>query len=188
MPLAPPRASRLRRVLRSLPMRMFLLVAIFAAGSVTGWSVGSVWSQRSQEGELHEIMKNPRPRPESLSDRLTKSLELTEPQSKDVEQIIRRHHSALEKIRQQVAPLYVGVFDEMDQEMQAVLSETQRDGWKKKASEMRAFWASGRPPGRPPGGRDRDRSRRSGGERPDDHSRERPAVDKPATDKPASDK
>jgi hypothetical protein len=200
-PLAPPRMSRWRRIFRSLPMRMLLLVAIFVAGSVTGWSVGSVWNQRSQQEKLTEIIKNPRP--DWLSDKLKESLQLTDDQYSELKKIIRKHHAALDKIRQEVAPLYVSVFDEMDLEMQGILTDdTQREAWKKKAAGMRMFWASGRPPGRPPGrdregGRDRDRSRRGGEQRPDDHNREprpddrnreRPQVEKTASEKSTSDK
>lgn len=180
-------------------MRMLLLVAIFVAGSVTGWSVGSVWTQRSQQEKLTEIIKNPRPGPDWLSDKLKESLQLTDEQDPELKKIIRKHHAALDKIRQEVAPLYVAVFDEMDQEMQAILiDDTQREAWKKKAAGMRIFWASGRPPGRPSGrDRDRDRGRRGGEQRPEDRNREqrpddrnhdRPPMEKSTPEKPGSDK
>lgn len=175
----PPRVSRWRRVFRSLWMRLFLLVLIFSAGGVAGLSLGSVWTQNHQQERLHDLMKNPRPRPESLSQRLKTSLELSDEQFPEVEKVVRKHHAALEKIRQQVAPLYVGVFDEMDLEMQALLTtETQRETWRKKAAEMRIFWETGRPPG----GRG-DRSKRGGDPRSDEKKREKPPAEKPESAK-----
>ncbi|MDB5389020.1 MAG: hypothetical protein JWM11_4666 [Planctomycetaceae bacterium] len=171
----PPRMSRWRRVFRSLWTRLFLLVLIFCAGSVAGFSLGSVWTQNWQQEKLEEIIKKP-PSRESISERLKTSLNLTDAQFPEVQNVISRHHAALEKIRQQVAPMYVAVFDEMDQEMKAILTESQREIWKKKAAGMREFWEKGRPPG----GRG-DRGKRGGEQRSDDRKREKPVTEKSNT-------
>jgi hypothetical protein len=176
----------MRRIFRSFWMRLCLLLLIFTAGGVAGYSVGTVLTER----RVQAILKDPPP--ESLTNFLKTSLALTEAQFPEVEKVIARRHAAMNKIRQQTAPQYVAVFEEMDQEMQAILDESQREIWKKKATAMREFWASGRPPGR--GGR-----RPRGDQRPDEHRRdhdkssdkqagEKNSGEKAATDKAPSEK
>lgn len=124
--------------------------------------MGSILMEQKYVGIINE----PRPRTDSLMQHFKTSLELTDAQYADVEKVIRRHHESLEKIRRQVAPMYVAEFDQMDQDMQEVLNDPhQKELWKKKAAGMRLFWEKGRPLGRDRGKRRSDTDQRSGDQR-----------------------
>lgn len=166
--------SRWKRIFRSFWMRLLLLVLIFSAGSVTGYCIGSIWT----ESRFMEIMKQPRPKPDGLTQQLSKSLELTEAQSAEVQKVVRRHHAGLEKIRQEVAPRYVAEFDQLDQEMQGLLTDVQRVSWKKKAAGMREFWEKGWSVGR-------GRKRGDGDHRSKDQRSETRSEDKSTTNSAA---
>jgi hypothetical protein len=162
--MIPARISGWRRVFRSFWMRLCLLVFIFSAGGVTGYCVGSILMEQKYVG----IMKEPRPRADSVMKYFKSNLELTEDQCPEVEKIIRRHHESLEKIRRQVAPMYLAEFDHMDQEMRGVLGNShQQELWKKRATGMREWWANGRA-----AGRDRNKRRGEGDQRPKERKSE----------------
>lgn len=167
----PPRGTRLQRIFRSIWMRLILLSLIFTAGGVAGYSVGSVWTQN----RLQEYMRHP-PRPDVFMKDLKTSLELSEDQFADVEKIFRRHHEGIEKIREQVSPLYKREFEQMDQELQAVLNETQRELWKQKLAKMRSPWGNGRRGG--DRGERGDRGRRGGDQKSDDQKPDESKSDK----------
>lgn len=162
---------RTSRPLRVRLLRTGILLVIFSAGGIAGYCVGTMqllehWTQT--ESPASNAYKTPEKFIEWLLAQWKKDLGLTEAQFPQVEKIVRRHHEAFDRIRQQTQPLFAKEMDNMDREMRLVLTDPQKPLWEKKMEWSRNHRRGPSPGGmsrgsskgekRPPGEWSRDRS------------------------------
>ncbi|MDB5335227.1 MAG: hypothetical protein JWN70_846 [Planctomycetaceae bacterium] len=188
-----------RRPLRARLARWGVLLVIFVAGGVAGYSVGTM---RPLESDIPRRGFRPEQFPDILLAKLQKDLTLTDVQTPKVKDLLVRRHKKFDELRIQVQPLFEKAMGDLDREMQAVLTPAQWELYK----ERRASWHRGGP-GRGPGRGGRPPHDDKGpprGPKPGDHPhpdapkgesppkadapKVEPAVDKPIVEKPAEPK
>lgn len=195
METPPLNLTRSRRPLRARLARWGVMLVIFLAGGVAGYSIGTV---RFFEYDVQAtgVLNQPDKFTEYLLGKLKVDLSLTETQYPEVAKVIVRHHEAFEKIKRQTQPLFEKEMAQLEREMQSILTPTQWKRYKEQLDRMRNRFRRGPPPPGGPGrggpGRDYrgpgfghgDRSH--DGKRPprDSSSSGRPEQDAPKTESP----
>ena len=122
------RPSKGRHVLLSL--------LIFLGGAACGAGVATHLIVRS----LHQPGQHPEGLSEHITARLAHVLDLTDAQRQQVRQIIARRHDALMDIRRDIQPRVEVELSTLESELDAVLSEDQREKWHEHVEKFRAHW------------------------------------------------
>jgi Spy/CpxP family protein refolding chaperone len=126
-------------------MTALLLVATFAAGTVTGAGVyrWAAW------GHAHPPMPPPMSAPLPLE-----QLGLSEEQREKARQILERHRPELEAVLRETFPRMRGIGEQIEREIREILTPEQRA----RLDELKSRWPPGppgmpgpHPPGAPPG-------------------------------------
>lgn len=149
------------RPLRARLARWGVMLIIFMAGGVAGYSVGTMRAFDS-EATARGAWGRPGFFTQHLLAQMQKDLVLTDEQTPKVKDILVRRHKKFDDLRKQTQPLFEKAMGELDREMQAVLTPAQWERYK----EQRASRHRRGPP--PPGSSSRGGSGRGEGHR-DDH-------------------
>ena len=88
--------------------------------------------------------------PEHIVERMRSELDLTAEQQREIEEILAKHHGAMESIRTEVEPRVEAQLDSMRREIDAVLTPEQAARWSEHFERMRRHGPRGEP-GRRPG-------------------------------------
>ncbi len=189
-----------RRTLRARLVRCGVMLVIFLAGGVAGYSVGVGTMQWSNFDTAQvKVMTEPSKFTEFLLAQLKKDLVLNDAQYPEDQKILVRHHEGFDKIRRQTQPLFDKQMATLEREMQAVLTPTQwtrykgQLEWMKKRHSRPSNGGSPRPPGKegfrgPSAGLDSGPGRRDHGPGPhpapgpgrNAKTSERPQLEQPA--------
>lgn len=102
-----------------------LLSVIFAAGI----AVGAVGAMKFIHYRVRTLLVHPEQVPNQVVEVLQHRLSLTEPQTRQVADIIRRRHAALEQIRGEVAPRVTVELTQLRTEVAALLTADQLPRW-----------------------------------------------------------
>ena len=126
----PGRSSR-----RALPwlIQVMILLAVFAAGGVVGATV----SVRLLLGRIEYYRQNADALPADVAARLHYRLRLDDQQARQIREIIGRRHPRIVHHRDQSAQAMRKEFQQMEQEVAAVLDETQQAQWRAIAATVR---------------------------------------------------
>ena len=158
-----------RRPWRSRLARWGVMLVIFMAGGVAGYSVGTVRSIDFAAPDANALNKQSEFTAMLLA-KLKADLSLTDAQYPEVEKIIVRHHQEFTNLRLQTQPLFEKLMTQLERDMQSVLNPTQWQRYKEQLDRMKSRFRRGPPgPGSPgragprheshrdrgPGGRDR---------------------------------
>ncbi len=135
---------RAPRPLRARLARWGVMLVIFMAGGVAGYSVGTMRSLDT-EATARGAWSRPGIFTKNLLAQLEKDLALTPDQTPKVNDILVRRHKKFDELRIEVQPLFEKAMGELDREMQAVLTPSQWELYKKRREEHRHH--------RPPPGR-----------------------------------
>ena len=167
MDAAPLLAKLPRRTWRARLARWAVMLVIFLAGGVAGYSVGTVRSIDFAVPETNALNK-PDGWTSMLLAKLKVDLSLTDAQYPEVEKIMVRHHQEFTNLRLKTQPLFENLMSQLERDMASVLTPTQWQRYKEQLDRMRSRFRGGpRPPGGPgrggpwrdghhgPGGRDR---------------------------------
>lgn len=123
-----PRAHWLRKTL--------LAVAILLCGMV----IGSGLTLRVLWVQVTAAIQNPAEIPQRISHRMDRVLDLTDEQSKRVEEILSREYQALAEIRREIAPRVQAELDKTRNDVAAALTPEQARKWQKRFDFLRKEW------------------------------------------------
>ncbi len=132
-----PPAPRRRRWL-SLVLAVVVFASGFAAGA--GTSVVVIHNR------LLRAIRHPELGPERITNRLRRSLELSDAQATKVEAILRQRQVALQDIRRRVQPEVEAQIDLVEKEVDDVLRPEQKQKWHEMLKQLRATWLPPAPP------------------------------------------
>lgn len=139
-----------RRTWRARLARWSVMLVIFLAGGVAGYSVGTVRSIDFGSPET-TVMKQPSEFTSMLLAKLKVDLSLTDAQYPEVEKIIVRHHQAFSDLRQKTQPLFEKLMAQLERDMESVLDPTQYQRYKERMkNRFRRGPSSSGGPGRGP--------------------------------------
>jgi hypothetical protein len=144
--VVPPRRNR--------GMFMGLLAAVFVSGGVVGGGAGMLITQQ----QFSDCLRHPERMPARMMAMFKSELNLTDEQTKQVDEIVCRHHEQIESIRAEVRPRFAAEFNALHDEVNAVLTDAQRAKWE----EMRERFRKDMPRSK----RDRDRKDKNENEKP----------------------
>ena len=113
-------------VARTARWRSWLFMCvIFAAGI----AVGAAAATKYIHYRVRTLLLHPEQVPNQVVDVLQYRLSLTEPQTRQVAEIIRRHHAALERLRAEVSPQITLELTQLRTEVADVLTAEQLPRW-----------------------------------------------------------
>jgi hypothetical protein len=121
-------------------MFMGLLAAVFVSGGVVGGGLGMMFTQQ----QFSDCLRHPERMPERMMGMFRSELKLTDEQTKQVEEIVRRHHEQIEALRAEIRPRFSAEFNAIHTEVSAVLSETQRTTWNEMRERFRKDFPRGK--------------------------------------------
>lgn len=128
LPPPRPRTRRWRRIV--------LALLIFIGGAACGAGIATVVIVRS----VQHSMRHPELAPARVTDRLTRRLDLTPAQADQVRQIIRTRQQSLLDIRRDVQPRVDMQLTALEDEIDAVLNDEQREKWRALVQQFRKTW------------------------------------------------
>ena len=132
----PPPAS-LSTVPRRPRWRMLLLATlIFVSGLIVG---GGLTLIRVRHGAMWAI-HHPEEAPPRIAAHLRWKLGLSDAQTQQVEQIVRKRQQALQAIRREVQPRVMIELDRVEAEIAATLDDSQRTKWHALFTKLRERW------------------------------------------------
>ena len=117
-----------------------LLAAVFVSGGVVGGGVGMMVTQQ----QFSDCLRHPERMPERMMSMFRAELNLTDEQTKRVNDIVREHHEKIESIRAEVRPRFSAEFNAIHEEVSAVLTETQRIKWNEMRERFRKDFPRGK--------------------------------------------
>lgn len=118
--------SRQSLVARTARWRSWLLLfVIFAAGI----AIGAAGAMKFIHYRVRALLLHPDQVPDQIVEVLRHRLSLTEPQTRQVADIIRRRHAALEQLRAEVSPRVVVELTQLRTEVGALLTADQLPRW-----------------------------------------------------------
>ncbi|MEM7477845.1 MAG: hypothetical protein AAF483_22900 [Planctomycetota bacterium] len=126
------RPSKWRRAL-PVGVQAIVLLIVFAGGI----GVGAVGASRYILTRMQHYRANPDVLPAEITDTLTSRLGLTEDQSKAVLAVITNRHGRIEEVRQASSPEIHAEFDLLEDDVAALLNETQKQRWLSTAEWVR---------------------------------------------------
>ncbi len=115
-----------------------LLCVIFAAGI----AIGAVGSMKFIHYRVRTLLQHPDRVPDQVVAVLRHRLSLTEPQTRQVTDIIRRRHAALESLRAEVSPRVAVELTQLRTEVAAVLTVNQLSQWQTFCTRLDSLKAS----------------------------------------------
>jgi len=136
-----PKRSRRRMVIYG--------AALLLCGTIIGaGAMATVLWERFQ----HSV-RDPKRMPERIVDSMREGLKLSDAQADRIEAILERHHDEFDAIRREMEPRIQAHMDQVNTEIQEVLTPQQREEWERRFVRERHRWS--RPPGAwgPHGGR-----------------------------------
>lgn len=110
-----------------------LLVAVFLSGGVVGGGLGMLITQQ----QFSDCLRHPERIPDRMMTKFRAELGLTDEQTAQIDEIVRRHHENFEAIRAEVHPRFSAEFAAMSDEMNLVLTEEQQTQWTELRERMR---------------------------------------------------
>jgi xanthosine utilization system XapX-like protein len=131
---APPRGSRLKHVV--------FAALIFIGGAACGASVATLVIGRA----IHRVLEHPEEATAHFAARLANYLDLDAQQTEQVRRIIQRHQAALAQFRHEIQPRLEGELTQLEEEIAAVLNDSQKTKWHAHAASVRANWLPPAPP------------------------------------------
>ncbi len=126
------RSTRWRRI----AIRLLLSLLIFASGITVG--VGSTLIV-VRRGILYNI-HHPETMPERLASHLRRRIGLTDQQTGQVQQILRRRQVALQGIRRRFQPQVEHELTQLQREVAEILDSEQRDQWDQWCRNVQSTW------------------------------------------------
>jgi hypothetical protein len=117
-------------------LALFLAVVIFASGFIAGGGITLVTLRNTLLYYVH----HPEQFPPVAAARLRSKLDLTDEQTRQVDEILRKRQAALQAIRREVQPRVLAELDLVEQEVAKVLTPEQRERWHKRFGELRETW------------------------------------------------
>lgn len=133
IPLAsPPQPPRRRRRW----LRVLLWLIVFGSGFVAGTGMTLIGVRKG----LLEAVHHPETMPKKVAQRLRRPLQLSDEQTRRVEEIIRDRQQSLQQIRIRVQPEVEAELDVIDREISQVLDDNQRAQWQKLFQQLRSTW------------------------------------------------
>jgi hypothetical protein len=161
-PIARVSPPRRRHWWRTLVWGLVILVC----GGITGHGV-TVWMWQEHGRKMFD------PKEDFFAKillRMRNDYELTDDQATQIEAIMRGHNAKVDEIRKEVEPRLSAERQQMNQEISAVLNDTQREKWQKRMEDIRRLWSDkSRSPGS--GGEHRKRGEPRGKQEPGGGSR-----------------
>lgn len=113
-------------VARTARWRSWLLLCVIFAAGIT---VGAAAATKYIHYRVRSILLHPEQVPDQLVEVLQHRLSLTEPQTRQVADIIRRRHAALEQLRADVSPRIAAELTQLRTEVGALLTAEQLPRW-----------------------------------------------------------
>ena len=141
---------RAPRPLRARLARWGVMLVIFMAGGVAGYSVGTMRSLDT-EATARGAWSRPGDFTKNLLAKLEKDLVLTPDQTPKVYDILVRRHKKFDDLWKQTQPLFESAMGELDREMQAVLTPAQWERYKEQRARRHRHGPPGSGRGGPPG-------------------------------------
>jgi transposase len=89
---------------------------------------------------LMDAIHHPETMPKKAAQRLRRPLQLSDEQTRRIEQILRDRQQTLQQIRTRVQPEVDAELDIIDREISQVLDEAQRAKWQKLFQQLRSTW------------------------------------------------
>jgi hypothetical protein len=141
----PPAAALPTRPRRRRWLSILLGLVIFTAGVVVGGAGALVALRHTLLYAIH----HPDEFPPQAAARLRSVLDLSDEQTRQVEQVLRNRQAALQAIRREVQPRVEAELDLVDRQVGEILTPEQRASWNARFAELRGIWippAPGREP------------------------------------------
>lgn len=129
-----PRRSRGGR--GRLVRRILLSLALLISGSVIGSGITVIMVARGVHYRIH----HPEVFPARAAARLQRTLELSDEQSQQVEQILREQQKDILAIRRECQPRFEREVDEIREEISGVLTPAQDRKWRAWLADRRRTW------------------------------------------------
>jgi len=123
-------------------LRVVLWLVIFVSGLIAGSGLTLI---AVREGVLRAI-HHPEEMPAKVAQRLRRPLGLTDEQTEQITQILRRRQKALSGIRRHYQPEVEHQLDLLEAEIGAVLDDRQRETWRRIFESKRRTWTPPMPP------------------------------------------
>ena len=124
-----------------------LALVIFLGGGATGAGLTAIGIYRS----VHHALMHPEEAPHRITSRLKRPLDLTPEQSARIEKIIANRQQSLTKIRREVQPQVEVQLDQLQTEIDGVLSPMQQTKWHEILHRVRENWFPSIPATQPAG-------------------------------------
>ncbi len=115
---------------------LLLAMLIFVSGLIIG---GGLTLIRVRHGALWAI-HHPEEAPPQIAAHLRWKLGLSDEQTRQVEQIVRKRQQALQAIRREVQPRVMIELDRVEAEIAATLDDSQRVKWHALFAKLRERW------------------------------------------------
>jgi hypothetical protein len=112
-------------------------VVIFVCGGVTGHGV-AVWMWQEHGRKIFDPKED---YVAKILSRMRSDYGLSDDQATQIEAIFRGHNAKIDEIRKDMEPRYSAERKAMNQEISAVLNDSQREKWQKRMEEMRRLWS-----------------------------------------------
>ena len=113
-----------------------LSIMIFLGGAITGAGLATMHIHHV----LHDFLHHTDRIPDAVIPHLKRGLNLTDDQFRRVDQIIRAHHEKLDQVRRGAVSKVQEEFDSLDQEINEVLDDRQREEWRRRFHHVREMW------------------------------------------------
>ena len=116
---------------------VLLWAAVFLLGALAGGAVTVLVGIKV----VQRAVKYPEQVPDRIAQRLKWKLELSDAQAQQVREILMGGQKELMAIRAEVQPRVHAEFDQVSDEISAILTDAQREEWKVLFGQMRDKWA-----------------------------------------------
>lgn len=113
-------------VARTARWRSWLLLCVIFAAGIT---IGAAGTMKFIHYRIRTLLLHPDQVPDQVVEVLRHRLSLTEPQTRQVANIIRRRHAALEQLRAEVSPQVAVELTQLRTEVAALLTADQLPRW-----------------------------------------------------------
>ena len=113
-----------------------IVLVVFVSGGVIGAGTTLLLVRNRALESIH----NPENVPTKITRRMRRSLRLSDSQSREIEDILRKRQNNLLRLRQEILPRIHAELDEVDDEISAVLNNKQRERWRRRFTQLRSTW------------------------------------------------